>query len=115
MKLNVYSIFDQAAEAFVTPFFMQNDGLAMRAFQDNVNANDENNISKHPEQFSLYKIGEYDDKVGVIDSYEQPKVVARAIELKNEQTYSLPEIEELFIKYMETDNKVIEMKAGGAK
>jgi hypothetical protein len=100
MKLNVYSIFDKAAEAFVTPFFMQNDGLAIRAFQDNVNATDENNISKHPEQFTLYKIAEYDDKTGAIAVDERyPSLLARGIELKTEEVYTLPQIEELFIKY----------------
>jgi hypothetical protein len=115
MKLNIYSIYDKAAEAFITPFFMQNDGLAIRAFQDNVNAEDENNISKHPEQFTLYKIGEYDDKAGVIAAQEQPSMLARGIELKTEAVYTVPEIEELFIKYMDRQDNAIDPKLGGNK
>ena len=61
MKLNVYSIHDSAAKAFTQPFFMHNDGLAIRAFQGNVNSKEGNNISDHPDQFTLYKIGEFDD------------------------------------------------------
>lgn len=58
----VYSFYDSAAMAFSTPFFMPNDGLAIRAFQDNVNADKQtNNIAAHPEQFTLFKIGEFDD------------------------------------------------------
>ena len=66
MKLNVYSIFDSAAKAYTNPFFMHNDGLAIRAFSDNVNSEQENNISKHPDQFTLFRIGEFDDASGEI-------------------------------------------------
>jgi hypothetical protein len=66
MKLNVYSIFDSAAKAYTNPFFMHNDGLAIRAFSDNVNSEQENNISKHPDQFTLFRIGEFDDSSGEI-------------------------------------------------
>ena len=83
MELNVYSIFDQAAEAFTQPFYMHNDGLAIRAFQDNVNATEDNNISKHPEQFALYKLGTFNDSNGFIEALETPKAIALAIELKN--------------------------------
>jgi hypothetical protein len=66
MKLNVYSIFDSAAKAYTNPFFMHNDGLAIRAFSDNVNSEQENNIAKHPDQFTLFRIGEFDDSTGEI-------------------------------------------------
>jgi hypothetical protein len=66
MKLNVYSIFDSAAKAYTNPFFMHNDGLAIRAFSDNVNSEQENNIAKHPDQFTLFRIGEFDDASGEI-------------------------------------------------
>lgn len=82
MKLNIYTIYDDAAQAYNTPFFMHNDGLAIRAFQDNVNSAEENNISKHPEQFSLFKLGEYDDKTGLVQS-DNPKFLAGGLEMKN--------------------------------
>lgn len=66
MKLHAYCIYDSAAQAFNTPFFQQNDGLAIRAFQGLVNADDKNNVSEYPEQFTLFKIGEYDDQDGKI-------------------------------------------------
>ena len=80
MITQVYSIYDKAAQAYITPFFMHNKALAMRAFQDNVNAKDENNISKHPEQFSLFCLGEYNDSTGQITPKE-PELVATALEL----------------------------------
>lgn len=83
MKVNQYSIYDQTAEAFVQPFFMHNDGLAIRAFQDNVNSGDDNNIAKHPEQFQLYRLATFDDKSGIIEPLEAPKILANGLELKN--------------------------------
>jgi hypothetical protein len=79
METRIYSIYDSAAQAFITPFFMHNDGMALRAFSDNVNAKEENNISKHPDQFTLFHIGNYDDQTGQIESIE-PKSLGNGIE-----------------------------------
>jgi hypothetical protein len=84
MKLKVYSIFDSAAKAYVQPFYMHNDGLAIRAFMDNVNSKEENNISKHPDQFTLFQIGEFDDTSGKIDSID-PKSLGNGLEFKNDE------------------------------
>lgn len=83
MKLNIYSIYDSAAKAYATPFFMQNDGLAIRAFQSNVNSNEENNISKYPDQFTLFRVGEYDDENGLITS-ESPESLGNALTFKTD-------------------------------
>lgn len=81
MNLNVYSLFDQAAEAFTQPFFLHNDGLAIRAFQDNVNAPD-TNVGQHPEQFTLFKLGSYNDTNGELSPIT-PTSIALGVELKN--------------------------------
>lgn len=81
MKLNMYSIYDTAASAYTSPFFMHNDGLAIRAFQDNANTA-ESQINKHPQQFHLYKVAEWDDSNASIKSIE-PECIAYAHELIN--------------------------------
>lgn len=63
MKLKAYAILDTAAGAYNTPFFMQNDGMALRAFTDTGNSED-SLVGKHPDQFYLYRIGSYDDSSG---------------------------------------------------
>ena len=83
MKLSIYTIHDSAAQAYLAPFFLHNDGLAIRAFQDNVNSTEENNISKHPEQFAMFKIGEMDDQTGVITAPPSPKHITGGLEVKN--------------------------------
>ena len=81
MKLNMYSIYDTAASAYTSPFFMHNDGLAIRAFQDNANTA-ESQINKHPQQFHLYKVAEWDDSNASIKTLE-PECIAYAHELIN--------------------------------
>ena len=63
MRLNVYTIFDSASAAYMRPFFLQSDGQAMRSFTD-IAQNADHEIGKHPEDYSLYRIGTYDDQKG---------------------------------------------------
>jgi len=97
MKLKAYSIYDKAAAAYNTPFFMHYKALAIRAFQDNVNSTDENNIAKHPEQFTLFEVGEYDDSTGVFTPTEKPELVSTALELvqPTQETDLIAEIKSL--------------------
>lgn len=72
MKLKVYAIQDSKAELFLTPFFMKTDGEAIRAFSDLV-MDERSRVSKHPEDYRLYRIGEYDDVNALLVS-ENPTV-----------------------------------------
>lgn len=81
MKLKVYSLFDSAAGAYTQPFFMHNDGLAIRAFSDNVNA-DNNNVSYHPDQFTLFQVGEWDDISGEIVEISPKKNLGHGLQFK---------------------------------
>lgn len=67
MLLNIYCIFDEKAGAYAPPIFLQKDGMALRAFEDEVN-NDRSRIHAHPEDYSLYKLGSFNDESGKIDS-----------------------------------------------
>ena len=86
MKLNMYTFFDSAAQAFTNPFFMHNDGLAIRAFQDNINAETENNMKLHPEQFTLFKVAEWEDKEAKIQPLEPPLSISVGVTLVNDTT-----------------------------
>jgi hypothetical protein len=79
---------------------MHNDGLAIRAFQDNVNAEQENNISKHPDQFTLFKIGEFDDATGEIKT-DVVKSLGTGLEYKNSPDIS-EDIAQLIIKKLDS-------------
>lgn len=97
MNLIVFSIHDSAANAFVTPFFMHTKAMAMRAFEDNVNSKEESNITKHPEQFSLFKVGEFSDENGTLVALEKPEIIATGLEVlkPTEQTEIMAELQSL--------------------
>ncbi|QGH73234.1 MAG: DNA binding protein [Microviridae sp. ctKAt32] len=69
MRTNIFSVYDSKALCYGVPFFMATVGAAVRAFQDV--ANDVNSvINRHPMDFVLYKIGEFDDEKGIVESLQ---------------------------------------------
>lgn len=79
MKLNVYAIYDKAVNAYMRPFVMQADGQAIRVFSD-MAVDADHEISKHPEDYSLFRIGEFDGNTGALVGSE-PRCIGRAHEL----------------------------------
>lgn len=65
MILKTYSIFDRKAGVYLTPFFAVNDQVADRSFQA-LAKRPESTIASAPEDFSLYRIGEFCDDSGEI-------------------------------------------------
>ncbi len=74
MRLLIFSVFDVKSGAFAQPFFMPAVGMATRAFGDWSN-NVETPLGKHPEDYSLYQIGHFDDGDARIVSFDTPKHV----------------------------------------
>ena len=66
MIMKVFSVYDSAVGAYMTPFFMQSSGAAIRAFTDI--ANDlQSAICKHPTDYSLFELGSWDDATHQLD------------------------------------------------
>lgn len=80
MKKLLYSVRDIKAEAFGAPILVDNIGIAMRQWCDAVN-NPELPLIKHPEDYALYRIGEFDLEKGIIIAEDQPVHVASAEEV----------------------------------
>jgi hypothetical protein len=83
MKYNIYSVYDAAAEGFLQPFFMTNKGQAVRAFSDLAN-DPSHNFGKHPEDYTLFELGEYDDKNAQITQHQTPVSLGLAVEFKKQ-------------------------------
>jgi hypothetical protein len=66
MKLKAFGIFDTKANLYNTPFFMNTRGEALRAFKDLAN-NRETTIGRHPEDYRLDVIGEFDNETGAFE------------------------------------------------
>jgi len=79
MKMNVYSILDSKSGVYAKPFFMLNTSMAVRAFGDLCN-DKQTTLSAHPEDYTLYHIGEYDDGVASLKSIV-PQPIANAASL----------------------------------
>lgn len=70
----MYSVLDHTAAIFLNPISFLNDGDAIRWFTSVVNAEDDkSNISKYPEQFTLYRLADYDDKTGTYHPRDEEK------------------------------------------
>lgn len=61
MKLQLYTIYDTQAQRAVMPFGRDNDDVAKRDFIT-MCCNPETPFGKHPNDYTLYHCGEWDDK-----------------------------------------------------
>lgn len=65
MRFEAVAIRDSKSELFTTPMFFPTKGQAIRAFSDAVN-DPGTAFYKHPEDYSLYSVGAFDDSEGVL-------------------------------------------------
>jgi len=77
MKLLAFTVYDEKAEAFGKPFFTQAIGVASRDFSEAVN-DQKSLLARHPEDFSLYHIGYFDDATAKFDINSTPTLIGRA-------------------------------------
>ena len=76
--INAYSIFDDKASVYNTPFFSLNDAVAVRDFTRLVH-DDTSLVHVAPRDFHLYRVGEFDDDAGAFNVYDKPASVAHAV------------------------------------
>ena len=73
------SIYDVKAEVWTTPMFFQAKGQAIRSFADAINS--EGEFGKHPEDYTLFYLGEFDERSGLVSPAEAPEPLAVGINL----------------------------------
>lgn len=67
MITKMFSVFDSKAAFFGNPFYEQREESAIRTFGDAVNdPNPKNMWNAHPEDYSLFYVGEFDSDTGEI-------------------------------------------------
>lgn len=77
MKLQIFTIFDKKALVHLSPFYLHTKGEALRTLDDLVN-DVQSRVNKHPSDYQLFKIGEWDDLTGVTDSLPNPEFIEEA-------------------------------------
>lgn len=65
MQLPVFSVYDSKALTFSHPHVQPNSDVAVRAFAQAANSPG-NAISDHPDDYSLFQVGIFDDETGII-------------------------------------------------
>jgi len=80
MLLNVYTVYDAKAEAYLQSFFAVNEAVATRDFSSAAN-DPKHPFCLHAEDFTLFQIGVWDPWTGSIESIDG-NPIAKAIELR---------------------------------
>lgn len=81
MLHRIFSVFDEKAACFGQAFFAKTVGLAERQFMDAVN-DDATEISRHPEDYTLWYLGTYNDEEGTFDADGGPRLHIAATQVK---------------------------------
>lgn len=82
MILNLYSVLDEKAQAFGSMFFKKNHGEAIRYFGDAC-TDSKTMLYQHPEDFSLYFHGKFNDETGYFEAVTPIQYISRATEFKD--------------------------------
>lgn len=83
MKKQMFSIYDSKVETWMPPFYASNKGEALRNLTNTLDS--ENNLSKFPEDFTLFLLGEFCENSGKIKAYETSESIIKLIELKKDK------------------------------
>lgn len=70
--LGIYAVHDYAAEVYHNPFCAPNDAVARRGFEVVVN-NPEHPFGQHPDDYSLFRVGTFDQHTGMCWSENGPE------------------------------------------
>lgn len=104
MKLEVFSVYDSKAQAYLPPFFLPKPAMAIRIFTECVNS-PEHQFGKHPADYTLFHVGSFDDTDGDIISIDPQKNLGNGLHLLTPN--SEQELEHAF------PNNVKRISAGG--
>lgn len=84
-KKMIYSVYDSKVKYFHPPMFMMNKGEALRSWEEVANAQDQI-IARHPQDFALFELGEFDDQNGAITMHKTPESLGIAAQFKRESS-----------------------------
>jgi hypothetical protein len=80
MILTVCCVRDSKVDAYFTPFFVQNEQVAIRSIS-NLVKDPSHNFALNPSDYDLYLLGTYDDSVGKFDLFDSPQHMLKVLDL----------------------------------
>ena len=81
MQFKMISVYDAKAAVYSPPICVPTLGIAERSFTDEVN-NPQSQYNKHPEDYTLFHVGDYDDNTGKTVNLETPYSLGVALVFK---------------------------------
>lgn len=88
--MKIFVVYDSAAEYYGTPFFVRSTGEAIRSFTQAAH-DPQTLVHRHPDQFTLFEIGVYDEQRGNIEMYTAHKSLGKGIEYLGVQQPTKPQ------------------------
>jgi len=85
MTMSICSVFDSKAESWHSPMVFQAVPQASRSFGDAVNQKD-SDFNKHPEDYALFHLGEFDDETGNLFPLKSPEVICTGVSVMRVQS-----------------------------
>ena len=76
---NIYAVFDVKAGAYLQPFFMQNNALAIRSFSGACK-DTSTMFNAYPEDYTLFQLGSFDDCVCRFTNNDAPIPLGKALD-----------------------------------
>ena len=80
MHFNMYAIYDSAADAYLPPFILPREAMAIRSFAQAVNS-ETHQFHHSPADFTLFQIASWDDAEGIPKPDVAPKKIRNGLEL----------------------------------
>ena len=113
----MYALLDHTSQIFLNPLTFINDGDAIRWFSTIVNNTEEKtNINKYPEQFTLYRLADWDNQTGFNKPRDNenektssaPKQLITGISVQDEETkkYTVKDLIAMLKADLQTDNVI---------
>jgi hypothetical protein len=91
MRYGLFAVYDAQVKTFMRPFYGRTVGEAERTFGDAVR-NPESDWAKHPQDYSLFKLGEFDDESGLLVSEVAPVQCCLALQFAPIENLSNPTV-----------------------
>ena len=79
----IFAVYDSKAETYTPPYFQHKEAMAIRSFADCCN-DPGHTFGVHPEDYTLYNLGEYDDSLGTI-TQDKITAVTGGLQLVNQE------------------------------
>ena len=81
--MKVFSVYDCKVDAFMLPFFSKTTASGARSFEQAVN-NPELPYFHHPDDYTLFEIGEFDEKSGQVMMHQTHVSLGLAVSFKRD-------------------------------